>query len=691
MHKNEMSGSVSGNVVQAASIGRIIYAAENRDLPVPAQLPPVPRYFTSRRRELATLDEWARDNPDQLLIAVLSGAGGVGKTMLALRWLHDNREDFPDGQLYLDLGAFSQVGPVAPEDALEWFLVALGLHTTQIPDGLPQRAALYRSVTARRGVSILLDNAFSAAQVRALLPSSPRSAVVVTSRHRLSGLRINGARFLDLDPLDVRDSVALLKNVVGDERLDAERTEAEELARLCGGLPIALSVVGARLSARPHRSLRSEVGEIRTKDRLGALEMDDEVSVSGIFDVSYAALPPGAARLYRLGALHPGSVFGLGAAAAIAGTSEADVEETVYSLVENSLLTEVDDRRFRYHDLLALHARQLAERLDDETDRAAAVRRVVEWYLDRAVAADRTLHPTRRRVGPRSQGPLAPLFSDRDDALRWFLLEHRNLVLAVQAAERHDWPDLVWEFCEALWTFLSYAPGDWPALFRAGVAAAARCGHVVAETRMRILLGTTLTAQRRYDEAIDEVARALRQAEETGNRYSTATALVELATAWHGKGDARTALDKLRRAKLIREEIDTARSVLQCQRQIGVLLTELGDYEHAVAELTDALEKVAEHDIERTRVLTALGTAHRMAGNLADAAAPLSEAVALAAQLRSDLRRAEAHVALGELALSSADVERAREHLATARDLYVGLGSPWADDVAHRLSRLEGR
>ena len=408
MIQNEIAGGVSGKVVQAGSVRQIVFAADKVDFPVPSQLPPLPRHFTSRSRELAALDEWAQDSRDRLMLAVVSGTAGVGKTMLALHWLHRARERFPGGQLYVDLGAFSPGGPVKPEDVLEWFLLALGLPATRIPEGLPQRVALYRSMTARREMSVLLDNALSAAQVRALLPSSPDCVVVVTSRHRLSGLRVNGARFLDLAPLDLEDSVALLDNVIGDRRAENEHAEAEELARLCGGLPIALSVVGARLSARPHRTLGREVAAIRDKDRLMALDMGEDVSVSDIFDMSYESLPADAALLYRLCSLHPGPEFGLDVAAAITGMSVAGTEDAADALVERSLLTEVADRRYRHHDLLSLHARQLAGRMDDEVSRLACTRRMVEWYLDRTAAADVTLRPTRRRVGTRFRnGPLA--------------------------------------------------------------------------------------------------------------------------------------------------------------------------------------------------------------------------------------------------------------------------------------------
>jgi len=688
MNRNEVSGTVRGHLVQAGSVGQIVYSSDSFELPAPSQLPPPPRYFAKRESELATLNAWLDDHTADLLLAVVSGTGGVGKTMLAVTWLHHVRERFRDGHLYVDLGAFSPTGPIAPEDVLEWFLLSLGLPARQIPDGLPRRTALYRSLTAGRSLALLLDNAFSAAQVRPLLPSSAQCAVVVTSRQRLTGLRVSGAHFLDVDPLDVDDSVELLEKVVGGGRTEAEISEAEELARLCGGLPIALSVVGARLFARPHRSLRTEVVEIKAKDRLAALNTSDDVSVAEIFDMSYEALPRDEARLYRLCARHPGAVFGLGVASAIADKPAAETETAIYELVERNLLTEIAEHRFRYHDLLLVHARQLSSRVDDDASLAAAAKRMVEWYLDGTVEADRSMRPTRLRVGPRFQGPPKPRFAERDEALRWLSLERTNLTSAVRTAADHEWDTLVWEFCEALWGFVPYAPGDWTALYRTGVSAAHRCGHEVAETGLRIMLGSTLTFRRDYDEAITENSHALRLAEETGNLFATATALVELAVAWQGKGDLHTALDNLRRAKAIRENIDTPRAVSQCQRRIGSLLAELGQYEDAVAELRQALDAVPTADVERALALTELGTALLRWGHVADAEPLLSQALSLATELRSDLWRANALTALGELELARSDTARARAHLVSARDLYATLGSPKAADLVTRLDGL---
>lgn len=188
---NDLSGSVSGPVVQARSIGSVAFHLPDPARPVPLQLPNAPRCFATRDDELRTLRRWRSESVGSPLL-VVSGPAGVGKTSLALRWLHDMRDEHPDGQLFMELTTGSE--PMPPEEALGWFLRSLGVAPANIPVGRAQREALYRTLTADRRLAVLLDNALSAAQVRPLIPAGGTSVVVVTSRMRLSGLAMDGAR-----------------------------------------------------------------------------------------------------------------------------------------------------------------------------------------------------------------------------------------------------------------------------------------------------------------------------------------------------------------------------------------------------------------------------------------------------------------------------------------------------------------
>lgn len=689
--RNDLSGVVQGQIVQAASIGQVHFHDSHR-YPVPSQLPPPPSFFTSRGSELADLQRWLGESDDRPLFAVISGPGGVGKSTLALRWMHDVRQHFPDGQLYVNLGAFSGGGPVSPEEVLEWFLLALGVTPERIPTGLSQRTALYRSVTADRLVAVLLDDAVSAAQVRPLLPASSRSAVLVTSRWRLVGLRMAGARFVEVDPLDVADSVALLNRVVGGDRLTREHQHAEELAQLCGGMPIALSVMGARLLAHPNRPLAREVGDLRGRDRLATLSIGADHSVAAAFDMSYEELPAQEALAYRRCALHPGSSFGVAVAAVATGLSVDGTEQVLDALVERNLLTEVADRRFRYHDLLLVHARQLAETVGDEVGEPAQA--MVEWYLELAVGADLVLRPTRRRIGPRfDAGRSRPAeFADRSSALCWLEEERANLTQSARTANERGWYDLVWQFCEALWGFFLYAPhyDDWLDLHRIGIPAAQHLGHRAAEARLRTQLGYALVKLGRYEEAKQENETALELAEADGDEFTIAAALSELAGAVRGTGDLVGALAHLRRARAIREVIGTPRAVALCDRGIGETLAELGRFDDAVLALSEAasaMERLGD-PAQHARALTSLGSTHAMCGRPDDADTALTRALALTDSLGSRHYRAEVLAVLGEVAVRAGRPDAARIHLAEAFQIYDDSGDPKAEAIAGLLADL---
>ncbi|HEV7974638.1 ATP-binding protein [Amycolatopsis sp.] len=685
--RNDLSGIVRGAVVQSGSIGQVTINSPGPDVPIPSQLPPPPRSFTSRDRELSLLRQWSDDEGP--LVAVISGPGGVGKTTIALRWLHDARDSFFDGQLYVDLGAFAPSGPIEPEQVLEWFLLALGVRPGNVPFGLAPRQALYRTMTAGRAMAVLLDNAFSAAQVRPLLPASGDSTVVVTSRWRLAGLSLDGGRFIEVDPLSVDDSVELLGNIVGRGRLAGEDDQAAELARLCGGMPIALSVVGARLSAHPRRSVSREIGNLRNDDRLATLTLD-ESSVEAIFDVSYTDLPIPEQRAYRMCSLHPGTVFGVEVAAAAVGGLADDVGDSLDALVDRNLIKEISDQRFRYHDLLLLHARRQAEWADSEPDRQAVVRRVVEWYLNRAVDADLVLRATRRRVGQRFHEDREPGFASHREALEWLTDERHNILLAVRSADEHGWDGLTWEFCEAMWGFFLHARnyGDWLEMHAMGIPAAHRERDVVAEACLRAQLCFALTGLRRYDDAIHEGHAALRLIERTDDESTRAMVLGELAGAVQGNGDLAGALAYLKQVKEIRAVIGTERAVALAQRRIGEVLAELGRHDEAIKALREAAETMSSLDRAlRARTLTSLASVYLRAGRGSDALPPLTEALGVARELGSTRYEAEALLVLGDFAWQRGDVDEAREHWAVAHQAYSASGDPKAAELADRLTR----
>jgi len=690
--RNVLSGTVHGPVVQAESVGDVHFHTSPEPTVIPFQLPPAPRLFAGRQDELANLDTWHGAVDDHPMVVVISGPGGVGKTSLALRWLHDAREHFPDGQLYVDLDAYGQHGPATPAEVLDWFLLALGANPERIPAELPHRQAMFRSMTAGRAFAVLLDNAASAAQVRPLLTTSGTSTVVVTSRWRLSGLAMEGARFVEVDPMDADASAELLKRAVGGSRLVAEPDAARELAELCGGLPIALSVVGARLATRPRRSLAKEVGDLRVEDdRLSTLALGGSMSVEAVFDLSYLELPPLQARLYRLCAVHPGTTFGPEVVAAAAGEPLPDVQEALGDLVEKNLVTEIGDERFRFHDLLRLHARQLAE-ADPRPDREAALIRMIEWYLDRAAAAERLVIPSRPRLGQRfREAPNQP-FGGRTEALNWLEEERGNLVGAVKAAADLGRPDLVWQLCEAMWSLflLRHHFSDWIETHVLGVAATVELGDRSAEARIRIQLGIAHLGLAAVDDATPQFIAALRAAEDAGDEGSRATVLRQLGKVARAAGDFDGALDYMRESLLLERALGRRRGEGLAHRRIGEVLTEAGRYDEAVVELEHGERVLAElgDSIGVARLRMFLAAAHLGADRVADAEALLTAALPVITGAGSPSYVADVLVLLAEVAERQGDPVRARARCVAAQGAYVEAGQPVPERITTMLAAL---
>lgn len=120
-------------------------------------------------------------------IVALSGTPGVGKTAVAVRVARELTERFPDGQWFVRLrGASDQ--PRHADDVLVELLRASGVDSHAIPDDGDARAALFRSRLATRSILLVLDDAQGRGQVRPLLPGTPTSAVLVTSRNPLDAL-----------------------------------------------------------------------------------------------------------------------------------------------------------------------------------------------------------------------------------------------------------------------------------------------------------------------------------------------------------------------------------------------------------------------------------------------------------------------------------------------------------------------
>ncbi len=402
----------------------------------PAQLPGDVDAFTGRAGELASLDKLAAmigppggagppgAGPAATVICV-SGTAGAGKTALAVHWARRVRAAFPDGQLYVNLRGYDPGQPVPAGDALAGFLRALGVPGQDIPRDVDERAAAYRTLLDGRRILVVLDNASAVEQVRPLLPGSPSSLVLVTSRDSLAGLVArHGARRLDLDRLPQQDAVALLRALIGD-RAEIQPDGTATLARRCARLPLALRVAAELAAASPAMTVAQLAGELADEQRrLDLLDAggDPGSAIRGVFSWSYGHLPDEEARAFRLLGLGPGPDIDARAAAALTGTPPAQASRMLELLARTHLIHRTRPGRYGLHDLLRAYAAGLAAAGDAEGERQAALTRLFDYYLAAAAAAMDILVPAERHLRPRVHGaggvPAGPRSAGRTRAGR---------------------------------------------------------------------------------------------------------------------------------------------------------------------------------------------------------------------------------------------------------------------------------
>src|SRR6266545_4321951 len=360
--------------------------------------------------------------------------------------------------VYRDLRGYHADQPLPPTEAVAGFLRALGVDARRIPRDLGERAARYRSLLASRRMLVILDNAHSSEQVVSLLPGTGSSYTLVTSRDSLAGLAARtGASRIDLDVFDVADAVALLGSRV-PERVETEPEAAEALARLCAGLPLALAVAAEVARSRRTTTLHELVTELTDeKRRLDLLDAGEDpgTAVRAVFSWSYRHLDAAAARLFRLGGLHPGPDLDVIALAALAGTGDREAAAYADVLVRAHLWVEISTRRFGMHDLLRLYAREQAEVGEPADERDLAIRRLLLWYLNTAAAAEKHFTGKRRdrELEQPAGGPPPLRFADQSEAMQWCENERANLVAA--AALAYDRGDLAiaWQLPTVLGVF----------------------------------------------------------------------------------------------------------------------------------------------------------------------------------------------------------------------------------------------
>ncbi|MCP2248065.1 AfsR/SARP family transcriptional regulator [Lentzea aerocolonigenes] len=648
------------------------------DLPVrprrprPAQLPAPPRDFSGRTEELGVLDD-AVAGAGLVTISAIAGAGGVGKTALALQWAHLRRADFPDGQLYADLRGAATTEPVDAAHALGEFLRALGVRAEHVPQDLDSAAALYRSLVADRRMLVLLDNAHNADQVRPLLPGTSTTVTLVTSRSRLGGLvAINGARRLLLTPLHPYESLELLVALLGGRRIAAEPDAAAALAEACGHLPLALRIAAANLLDQPRRRLTDFVSDV-TRNRLNALAVDDDdqAAVRSVFGLSYERLEPVARRVFRCLGLVPDLDATPEIAAALAAIDAGRGSRLLEVLHDAHLLDSRTPGRYVFHDLIGLYANERARTEEDPQCREAALDRLCTWYVGKLAAADRLLLPYRPALV--EADPAAP-FGTALDALAWLDGEKSNLVALVHHAVSTGRHVEAWQIPFLLGGYFEHR-GTWAlgaSLQRYAVDAVMKLDAAHLEVPARVQFSIALVHVGRVDEAVREQQRCLAIARESGNAQREAAIQNNLGWMYNELGDTVRAVASYEAALELFTAADDRGYLAITLQNLGDAKSLLGDFAGGVADLERSLAIAREDDLvgQQGDSLVSLGQVHARADRHHDAVRYFRSALAPVEEADNKVTLALTHRELGQSLRVLGDAAAAADEFAVAARLY---------------------
>ena len=591
--------------------------------------------FTGRETESALVEELLRTAG----AAAIDGMAGVGKTSLAVRVAHRLAPTYPDGGLYLDLHGFTPgQEPLEPHTALGRLLGALDV--THPPAGTADRAALWRSELSRRRALVVLDNAVDADQVRPLLPGAGRSAVLVTSRHRLVSL--DGVPPVSLVPLADADAAHLFGRAAGLALTDEDAVG--QVLRQCGGLPLALRMAGARLRHRPGWTV--------------AVLAERLCAIPGRFDsafgMSLRQLDAVQRRVFRLLGVLPGADFDVAVAGALTDLPPDRVGAALEELVDAHLLQEPSPGRYRMHDLIRQYAADLAA--DEEPQAEPALRRVLSHCLAQAVAHDRTL-PAPHRPSP-SPG-------DAAKAMAWFDLEYVNLVACFDAAVRLGVDEVVAELPQAMrvWFFRHRGTDDQVRLLEAAAAAAARLGRDQQRAALLADLGYARAAAGRLAEALS----AYELAERSGPDDELAAGLaLRVGFARRDLGDLEAAQARFRRARELFERTGNHAGQAQALAFDGWVTLHLGRHGEAV-ELARASVALTDGPARITGLVT-LGLA-LASHDPAESLRALHDALRISERNNLQHNQAWCHNYLGVALRIMGSPEKALEHHRRAFEL----------------------
>jgi DNA-binding SARP family transcriptional activator len=676
----------AGAILRGAAAAGSARAADARPFQLPPDLPDYTGYERHVQAARAVLA--AGSGPANPPVILISGQGGAGKTALAVHIAHQVRDAFPHGQLFLSVGG---AVPLAPAEALSRALRALGVTDVDAqgnPD-LRERVARYRGELAGKRVLIVLDDAITARQVRPFLPGDGGSAVLVTSRSRLT--TVPSQAHIELGVMSAEESTALLTQMIGAKRAGAEPAQTRRLIDLCVRLPLAVRVAGARLAARPHWSIAQLADRLSDEHRrLDELRVDD-LEVRASLAVSYRGLGPRAQWAFRaLGHLDPPD-FTVLTLAALLDACLDEAGDLVEQITDARLLdvVSVDGVRTRYrmHDLVRLYASELVTPQERAGDLRLAVTRALTGMLrvveslgvQLPLATPRMYHPT----------GLAPCGTwlqavERADPQRWFDAEEPALIAAVERAASLGLDALACGLADAL-VFASFANRNnfdgWERTHATAVAAARDAGNSPAEAAMHCGIGQLRYTQDRFGESRTHFSQAATIFHAAGDERGQAVALNGLGTVGRELGEHRSALPEIDQARRILHRLGDDAGAAHAHYSLGFAHRELGAddlaFQHLAAALT--LYRRLGHRRGELIAIRGIGLVHRARGELDTSLSRCHAAHRMAVDIGDEHLVAYTTQALAKVWIRRGEPQRAAfplaDALATMTALHDGQGT----------------
>ncbi|SDE25063.1 ATP-binding protein [Glycomyces harbinensis] len=575
----------------------LLTGAPERSAAVPRELPRALTGFAGRQRPV---DELLTAVAEGAAVVAVHGMAGVGKTSLAVQVAHVLAPRYPDGQLFIDLHGFA-VGPrPGLASVLTRVLRGLGAAESALPADVDELTVRYRSAIADRRVLLVFDNAASADQLEALLPGTPGSLVLATSRRDLSALTDAHSVPLEVPPLP--EAVAML-SAAADGRITDD--EAAAVAERCGRLPLAMGLAAGRLRSRPLWGAADLLWRLADEDRLLDVLDTGHRGVAAALRTSYGELDADHQRLFRLIGVVPGDDVDARAAAVLCEVGEEQASAMLESLVDVHLVETRSAGRYRLHDLVRLFAAKLAEETEDDLD--GAFSRLLGLYLHYTYQAASLIASAYQRIFTEEAKKFdigLPGLTDHEGASTWYRVERDNLAAAVFAAERQGRLESAWHLATAFSAFRLHDRDVELHLAVNGTALdiARRLGDEQKVAHSLGDRGRHLIVAGRREESIGCLDQAAALEQKLGDIGAATLALRNIGLLHRQSGRFTEALDVYRSALALAETASDGAALMLINSNMIVPLLRLGrlaDAGHCLAEAERLMDADDDYSVGR--------------------------------------------------------------------------------------------